>query len=226
MSDLSRLLDDVYNSTTPAPAPSWSSDTALEEAFADWAPGPPADAPEEGSIFDEAPTADRSIVDQFEEVDPVVEYHLEEPDADDELETLLEQALQLAPFDDGHVADQQEERTEPEAHTASEPSTLAEAFELFDADEALDMLRAFDTEPYELVETEELIDGSADLEDLHDLSDVEELEELDELEAFVVPTLVEPEVVEAPEVPSRPWCRADDDILPSGRRRRLAFSRR
>ena len=45
MSDLSRLLDDVYRSgsTTPAP-PEWSSDSALDEAFSDWIPGEPASA--------------------------------------------------------------------------------------------------------------------------------------------------------------------------------------
>lgn len=44
MSDLSRLLEDVYaGETAPAP-PAWSSDEALDDAFASWVPGPPAEA--------------------------------------------------------------------------------------------------------------------------------------------------------------------------------------
>lgn len=64
MSDLSRLLGDVYGSgpvqdravdtvTDEAPAetsplaelPAWSDDAVLDEAFADWVPGPPSSAP-------------------------------------------------------------------------------------------------------------------------------------------------------------------------------------
>lgn len=54
MSDLSRLLDDVYGDTAPAVAPQsdpsqaplaglpdWAIDSVLDEAFADWVPGPP-----------------------------------------------------------------------------------------------------------------------------------------------------------------------------------------
>lgn len=44
MSDLSRLLDDLYHDDTPDRAPSWSSDEALDEAFAAWVPGPGVDA--------------------------------------------------------------------------------------------------------------------------------------------------------------------------------------
>lgn len=66
MSDLSRLLDDVYGDTdasaepaasAPAPTrsglPDWAIDSVLDEAFADWVPGPPTvavgvmDAPSE-----------------------------------------------------------------------------------------------------------------------------------------------------------------------------------
>jgi hypothetical protein len=47
MSDLSRLLDDVYRTTPPAPAPAWSPGTAaLDEVFSNWIPGPPAGSPE------------------------------------------------------------------------------------------------------------------------------------------------------------------------------------
>jgi hypothetical protein len=69
MSDLSRLLGDVYGTSSapeedqppaeedatgpvlPAPErtagvlPGWADETALDEAFADWVPGPPSDAP-------------------------------------------------------------------------------------------------------------------------------------------------------------------------------------
>jgi hypothetical protein len=41
MSDLSRLLDDVYRTTPPAPAPAWSpGSAALDEVFSNWIPGP------------------------------------------------------------------------------------------------------------------------------------------------------------------------------------------
>jgi hypothetical protein len=47
MSDLSRLLDDVYRTTPARPEPAWSSDTALDEVFAHWVPGPPPGVPEQ-----------------------------------------------------------------------------------------------------------------------------------------------------------------------------------
>jgi hypothetical protein len=53
MSDLSRLLDDVYE--PPAvkdDAKGWTSDEALDSAFSDWVPGPGEDASEtEKSLF-------------------------------------------------------------------------------------------------------------------------------------------------------------------------------
>jgi len=53
MSDLSQLLGDLYADETPVPkAPEWSSDEALDDAFASWVPGPA-----EGSA-----AAERSIV--------------------------------------------------------------------------------------------------------------------------------------------------------------------
>ena len=71
MSDLSRLLDDVYGGpgapvdTTPpaAPAqlvglPDWATDSVLDDAFAEWVPGPatvPVDA------FDAAATVDAPV---------------------------------------------------------------------------------------------------------------------------------------------------------------------
>jgi len=44
MSDLSRLLEDVYAGETAPSPPAWSSDEALDDAFASWVPGPPAEA--------------------------------------------------------------------------------------------------------------------------------------------------------------------------------------
>ena len=48
--DLSKVLGDVYEpEDRPAPAagaaPEWADEQRLDEAFADWTPGPPADAP-------------------------------------------------------------------------------------------------------------------------------------------------------------------------------------
>ena len=47
MSDLSRLLDDVYGTggEEPAPQPDWASDAALDGVFADWVPGELDDVP-------------------------------------------------------------------------------------------------------------------------------------------------------------------------------------
>ena len=69
MSDLSRLLDDVYgdqgtniDAVPPEPArtltglPDWAMDSVLDEAFADWVPGPPAvarDAPVVDAPFEQ-----------------------------------------------------------------------------------------------------------------------------------------------------------------------------
>jgi hypothetical protein len=41
MSDLSQLLGDLYADENPVPkAPDWSSEEALDDAFASWVPGP------------------------------------------------------------------------------------------------------------------------------------------------------------------------------------------
>jgi hypothetical protein len=53
MSDLSRMLDDVYaEGEGPTRAPSWSSEEALDAAFATWVPGP----------TDDAPTTERNVI--------------------------------------------------------------------------------------------------------------------------------------------------------------------
>ena len=95
MSDLSRLLDDVYNSSTPAAEPSWSSDAALEEVFADWVPGPPADASPGERAFSEETGAHG------------IEHLLDDDDDDDQLQTLLDQAARFAPLVD--VPDEDDE---------------------------------------------------------------------------------------------------------------------
>ena len=47
--DLSKVLGDVYAghaaATTPQNGPDWADEAHLDQAFADWTPGPPADAP-------------------------------------------------------------------------------------------------------------------------------------------------------------------------------------
>jgi hypothetical protein len=105
MSDLSRLLGDVYNSGPQGAEPPWSSDTALDDAFADWVPGPPADAS----------PAERSF--------------LPDDDADEQIEALLEQAARFAPLvdeiDEVDVDEVQEvafnEMDEPGPFEAPEP---------------------------------------------------------------------------------------------------------
>ena len=42
--DLSKVLGDVYE-TKQGAAPEWADEERLDEAFAEWTPGPPADAP-------------------------------------------------------------------------------------------------------------------------------------------------------------------------------------
>lgn len=49
MSDLSRLLDDVYRTTPAPPGSPWSSESALDEVFSNWIPGP-APASEEPEL--------------------------------------------------------------------------------------------------------------------------------------------------------------------------------
>ncbi|MEA3020749.1 MAG: hypothetical protein QOI47_2273 [Actinomycetota bacterium] len=52
MTDVSRLLDDLYAEEAPTRAPSWSSEEALDDAFAAWVPGPD----------DHASSAERAVV--------------------------------------------------------------------------------------------------------------------------------------------------------------------
>lgn len=53
MSDLSRLLDDVYGtggSGQAPPQPEWASEEALDQAFADWVPGSLGDEPAQPAV--------------------------------------------------------------------------------------------------------------------------------------------------------------------------------
>jgi hypothetical protein len=70
MSDLSRLLDDVYRTPAPRPEPAWSTDTALDEVFANWIPGPqPTSSVAEPANPVEAP------LEQTGHVAPQIEVH-------------------------------------------------------------------------------------------------------------------------------------------------------
>jgi hypothetical protein len=97
MSDLSRLLEDVYRSGPAAPAapaaPSWSSDSALDDAFADWVPGP----------SDDAHAAERAFAGtEIEPAEPV-----DQLDQLDSLDSLMQQAASIA---SGMVEDELEEK--------------------------------------------------------------------------------------------------------------------
>jgi len=69
MSDLSQLLGDLYSDETPVPkAPEWSSEEALDDAFASWVPGPAegAAAAEHAivaDVLDDAPAHVAPVVD-------------------------------------------------------------------------------------------------------------------------------------------------------------------
>lgn len=43
--DLSKVLGDVYADNASSRTPEWADEAHLDQAFADWTPGPPADAP-------------------------------------------------------------------------------------------------------------------------------------------------------------------------------------
>ena len=90
MSDLSRLLDDVYRSgaSTPA-APAWSSDDALEEVFADWVPG-------ESEGASAAEQAFAQLADPDPEYEPVER-------GMDQLDALVEAAASMTPVGDEPV---------------------------------------------------------------------------------------------------------------------------
>lgn len=75
MSDLSRVLGDLYGDNEPnipastyrPTAPEWADEDRLDEAFASWTPGPPADAPaaeREMSVVVEAPVLPAARLDE------------------------------------------------------------------------------------------------------------------------------------------------------------------
>ncbi|HEY2333035.1 MAG TPA: hypothetical protein VGH94_14040 [Acidimicrobiales bacterium] len=57
MSDLSRLLDDVYEPAVKDDEKGWTSDEALDNAFSGWVPGPSDDASETEKALFTAPSA-------------------------------------------------------------------------------------------------------------------------------------------------------------------------
>lgn len=72
MSDLSRLLDDVYGtggSSQSPPEPAWASEEALDEVFASWVPGSLDDAPAAEAPAPPAPAPRVDPVDSFADSD-------------------------------------------------------------------------------------------------------------------------------------------------------------
>ena len=91
MSDLSRLLEDVYQSSSAAPpseAPAWSSEEALEEAFSEWVPGPPDEAPaQERAMFagsEDLATATEEPIDWEAAIAAIAPQAVENDDVDDD----------------------------------------------------------------------------------------------------------------------------------------------
>jgi hypothetical protein len=96
MPDLSEMLGDVYGApeepeqpaapATPG-APGWSDDEHLDKAFANWTPGPSADAPaaERGMFAPAPPTASPRLADDLAAA--LSEAVLAETDTDDDIET-------------------------------------------------------------------------------------------------------------------------------------------
>jgi hypothetical protein len=98
MSDLSKLLDDVYSSGSSTPeVPSWSSDSALDEAFSDWVPGE-----SEG-----ASAAEQAFADIAEMTEPA---QLAVPtETMDQLDALVQAAVAMAPAVDDDELPQENE---------------------------------------------------------------------------------------------------------------------
>jgi hypothetical protein len=88
MSDLSRLLDDLYAMSgteadtsavateEPTRAPAWSSEEALDEVFSSWVPGPSEDAPSAqrsivAAVDVEAPVEAPAVDAWLQETEPV-----------------------------------------------------------------------------------------------------------------------------------------------------------
>lgn len=71
MSDLSRLLDDVYRTASPAPALDWSSETSLEDVLANWTPATPVEGPVEPDPAPEAAAEPEVPADELDAVDQI-----------------------------------------------------------------------------------------------------------------------------------------------------------
>jgi hypothetical protein len=128
MSDLSRLLDDVYNSAAATAEPSWTSDSALEDAFADWVPGSPVDA----AAIEHSRFEDHDHDHDHETGARVIE-HLLDDDEVDELRTLLDQAASLTPLLD--AVDAVDDGPEVAAESSEPGLLLVPATETEDEDE-------------------------------------------------------------------------------------------
>jgi hypothetical protein len=120
MSDLSQLLDDLYDAagadqTAPAaavppaaaePAPDWSSEEALDEVFSGWVPGPSADAPAAERSFvaaaTDAPAVEAPEADEwFAATEPVAAAWEPEPAAATEARELVGAVItRWSPSDD------------------------------------------------------------------------------------------------------------------------------
>ena len=208
MSDLSRLLDDVYGTNGgggQAPQqPEWASEAALDEVFANWVPGLPEDAA--------APPADP--IDSFADSD--IFEPAPEP-ADDPLERMeaFAAAAPSAPT------------------TVGEPLDHFEP-----ADDPLDRMEAFAAMPAPAEPVDELLAyfptaapvAPAPEHEIFDLpmsqAEVEAVEHFDASYPDPVLTAVvaapEPAPAPASSDPA-PWQPSDDDILPV-RKRGLSFS--
>ena len=122
MSDLSRLLEDVYQSSSAAPpseAPAWSSEEALEDAFAEWVPGPP----------DEAPAQERAMFAESEGFDTA-------PEDPVDWEAAIAAIAPQSVHNDDELDDDGETETVPLLDEADEPghqSIAFGAFELFES---------------------------------------------------------------------------------------------
>lgn len=140
MPDLSEMLGAVYGGTdepaaaAPEPNHEWADDDQLDRAFAEWTPGPGADAPAaERSMFAAAPEAPARLADDLAaalseavlaEADPVDDSPVFEPrSTDDDEDDVMAETVTLS---SSSLADLEPE-PEPEAEPAPIPMPLHKA---------------------------------------------------------------------------------------------------
>jgi hypothetical protein len=87
--DLSKVLGDVYESSdrVSGDAPDWSNEDRLDEAFADWTPGPHASAPQ----------AEHDVLGLDDEMATTLSAALTAPEPQPALEPEPERTLEPAP---------------------------------------------------------------------------------------------------------------------------------